>query len=152
MDEAYQVLTTLREPALSARLSPEAKQVPLHCMDRLPKLNDGFAKTNESRFGDEVTALARAVLKWLGQPSAGADAGRVVAAVVAHLGELHERLGLAPIRYKAPAAPRRATRERAPQPPSFAISGPQALWPVWQAGANRPAAAPLRAAVPSGLS
>jgi hypothetical protein len=110
MDEAYQELNALHELALSAELTPAARQVTLHCTGRLPKLYDGFATTNESRFGDEVTALARTVLKRLGEP----DAGRVADAVVAHLGALHERLGLAPVRYQAPAAARPVKRKRAP--------------------------------------
>jgi hypothetical protein len=101
-------LNALRALALSAEFTPAARQVTLHCTGRLPQLYDGFATTDESRFGEEVTALARTVLKRLGEPGAGADA------VVAHLGALHERLGLAPVRYQAPAAARAVKRKRAP--------------------------------------
>jgi hypothetical protein len=112
MDAGFTELTVLRDLAGTASLTPEAKQVTLYCMDQLPKVYEDFRRTNESRFGDGVASLVHAVLKRLGEPSAGPDAGRVAAALVACLGELHERLGLAPLRYKATAAPGPTRRKR----------------------------------------
>ncbi len=104
-------LTALRNLARTARLAPEAKEVTLYCIDRMPDLYEDLRQTNESRFADEVAALSNTIVKRLAEPNAGADATRVSGALVACLRDLHERRGLAPVRYKA-AAPVPARRKR----------------------------------------
>jgi hypothetical protein len=112
MDTTFEELTALGDLARTASLAPEAKQVTLYCMDQLPKLYEHFRRTNESRFCEELTSLSNTIVKRLAEPNAGADATHVSCALVACLSELHERFGLAPVRYKG-AAPLPANRKRA---------------------------------------
>ncbi len=93
-------LVTLRTLAQKASLTPEARHTALWCLDQLPPLYMDFRRTNESRFGDSISFLAKVALKRLGEADMGPDAGRVAEALVAQLGGLHERLGLAPLGLK----------------------------------------------------
>jgi hypothetical protein len=98
-------LVTLRTLAQKANLTPEARHTALWCLDQLPPLYRDFSRTNESRFGDSISFLAKVALKRLGEAEMGPDAGRVAAALVAQLAGLHERLGLAPLGLKITAPP-----------------------------------------------
>ncbi len=96
----YPEIVAFQKLAQKAELSNEARHVTLWCVDQLPNLYENFRRTNESRFADSIAGLAQAVLKRLGEPSQGIDASQVADGLVARLGELHERLGLAPLRLK----------------------------------------------------
>ena len=108
-------LVTLRTLAQKASLTPEARHTALWCLDQLPPLYMDFRRTNESRFGDSISFLAKVALKRLEEANMGPDAGRVALALVTQLGGLHERLGLAPLGLKmTPAAvPGAAVKKRA---------------------------------------
>ncbi|HKI30349.1 MAG TPA: hypothetical protein VKA46_00560 [Gemmataceae bacterium] len=93
-------LTRLRTLVKRAKLVADAEHSVLWCLDQLPKLYADFCRTDESRFGDAILRLASAVLKKLAETSLGTGAGRVGDALVAQLGRLHERLGLAPLALK----------------------------------------------------
>jgi hypothetical protein len=90
-------LAALRTQVQSARLADDVKHASLWCLDQLPKLYEDFFRTYESRFADVILGLARAVLKRLAEKGSGKDAGRVAEVLVAQLGGLHGRLGLAPL-------------------------------------------------------
>jgi hypothetical protein len=98
-------LATLRALINTANLAADAKHTALWCVDQLPKLYADFGKTNERRFGDAIRHLSQGVLKRMGEDGAGADAGRVGDALVAQLGGLHQRLGLAPLFLKPATVP-----------------------------------------------
>jgi hypothetical protein len=104
-ESAFPELATLHNLARKADLTPEAKHITLYCLDQLPLLYADFSRTNEGRFGDSITMLARAVLKRLAEVGGGADAERVAKALVKQLTGLHERVGLAPLRLPARPAP-----------------------------------------------
>jgi hypothetical protein len=106
-------LVALRKLIQRARLSEEVRHAALWCLDQLPKLYADFRGTNESRFGDAILRLARAVLKRLAEKGSGEGATRVAEAVVAQLGALHERLGLAPLALRPAATPGRAYGKKA---------------------------------------
>jgi hypothetical protein len=101
-------LVALRRLTQKARLTEEVRHTALWCLDQLPKLYADFRGTDESRFADAILRLARAVLKRLAETGSGEDAGRVAKAVVARLGALHERLGLAPLALRPAATAGRA--------------------------------------------
>jgi hypothetical protein len=103
-DASFPELTTLHTFARKADLTAEAKHITLYCLDQLPPLYADFSRTNEGRFSDAITSLARAVLKRLREAGGGEDADRVATALVKQLGMLHERVGLAPLRLPAAAA------------------------------------------------
>jgi hypothetical protein len=90
-------IAALRTLVQRANLAAEVKHSALWCLDQLPSLYDEFRRNYESRFADSILRLARAVLKRLSEEGTGPGAGRVAEAVVAQLGALHERLGLAPL-------------------------------------------------------
>jgi hypothetical protein len=107
-------LATLRTLIQAANLAADAKHTALWCVDQLPKLYADFGRTNESRFGDAIRHLSQGVLKRMGEAGAGADAGRVGDALVAQLGGLHQRLGLAPLPLRAAtAAPKKRSKKSA---------------------------------------
>jgi hypothetical protein len=106
-------LTTLRTLVQRANLAAEAKHTALWCLDQLPALYTEFRLNYESRFVDSILRLARAVLKRLAEEGTGQGAGRVADAVVAQLGALHERLGLAPLVLRPAAQPGRGRKKQA---------------------------------------
>jgi len=99
-DVRFSELEALHALAKKAKMSKVSKQITLGCMDQLPRLYEDFCRTNESRYGDSIAGLAQAILKQLAEGELGAGARRVAEALVAQLGQLHERLGLAPLRLK----------------------------------------------------
>ena len=106
-------LAALRTQVQSARLADDVRHASLWCVDQLPKLYEDFFRTYESRFADAILGLARAVLKRLAEKGSGEGASRVAEAVVAQLGALHERLGLAPLALRLAATPGRANGKKA---------------------------------------
>ncbi len=90
----------------SANLTPESRQTLLWCLGRLPTLCEGFARTYESRFAEEIVRLEQGVLTGL---AAGDPATTDI--VLEHLRTLHEQIGLpAPASAAAPA--QRKTRKK----------------------------------------
>jgi hypothetical protein len=106
-------LSTLRNLTQKAHLTGEVRHAVLWCLDQLPKLYADFRGTCESRFGDAILRLARAVLKRQAEKGSGGGASRVAEAVVAQLAALHERLGLAPLALRLAATPGRANGKKA---------------------------------------
>jgi hypothetical protein len=98
----YPELTKLRGLVKRAKLVADTEHSVLWCLDQLPKLYAEFCRTYESRFVDAILRLAQGVLKKLAEASLG-TAVRVGEALVALLGGLHERLGLAPLALKLAA-------------------------------------------------
>jgi hypothetical protein len=76
----------IREAVRAADLLDEKRHTVSWCLDQLPGLYREFARTNESRFGDEIRRLTGAALMSLDEEAA--------AAVTAQLRALHARLGL----------------------------------------------------------
>jgi hypothetical protein len=99
-DDRFSELKELHTLAKKAKMSAVSKHITLGCIDQLPPLYEEFCRTNESRHGDSIARLAQAILKQLAEGELGAGAGRVAEALVAQLGRLHERLGIAPLRLK----------------------------------------------------
>jgi hypothetical protein len=99
-------LTDLFKLTAAADITDEAKNSARWCLDQMPKLYRDFRSTNESRYFESINNLARAMLKRLGEAGAGDDAGKVCEAVVRRLGEMHRRLGIAPLALPTTAAPR----------------------------------------------
>jgi hypothetical protein len=80
-------IEAVREAVRAMDLPDETRHTVGWCLDQLPELCREFARTNESRYGDEIRRLTRAVLFSLGEAGAGS-------AVVDQLQALHARLGL----------------------------------------------------------
>ncbi|HKI30654.1 MAG TPA: hypothetical protein VKA46_02090 [Gemmataceae bacterium] len=97
-------LVALRTLLQKACLAEEVRHGALWCLDQLPQLYADFCRNYESRFGDGILRLVRAILKRLAEGGTGDDAGRVALALVARLDGLHVRLGLPPLALK-PAVP-----------------------------------------------
>jgi hypothetical protein len=99
-------LVALRTLLKKARLAEEVRHAALWCFDQLPQLYADFHRTYESRFGDGILWLVRAILKRLAEAVPGDDAGRVSHTLVTKLAGLHVRLGLPPLALKLkPAIP-----------------------------------------------
>jgi hypothetical protein len=107
-------LVALRTLLQKARLADEVRHAALWCLDQLPKLYADFCRTYESRFGDEILRLVRAILKRVAEGGPGEDAARVAHAFVTKLTGLHVRLGLPPLILKlaVPVARGRAVKPR----------------------------------------
>jgi hypothetical protein len=105
-------LAKLRTLVTKASLAAEARHSALWCLDQLPKLYAEFRRTDESRFYDAIGKLAGAVLKRLAEAGAGDAAAKVCEAVVRRLGEMHRRLGIAPLALPTAAAPRPGRRRK----------------------------------------
>src|SRR5437764_10334495 len=110
--EVFPELTSLRTLVKRAKLVPDTEHTILWCLDQLLKLYADLRRTYESRFGDAILRLAQGVLKKLAEAGLGPGAGRVGDALVARLGGLHERLGLAPLALKVAAAPGSVRRKK----------------------------------------
>jgi hypothetical protein len=78
----------------NAGLSPEAQRTVTWCLGQMPELFRQFGETYQTRYMEEIFRLEQAVLGKL------APAPRVVQAVIARLGELHEATGLPPVKTK----------------------------------------------------
>jgi hypothetical protein len=102
---AFPELTKLRTLVKRAKLVADTEHAVLWCLDQLPKLYAEFCRTYEIRFREAILRLAQGVLKTLAETSVGTGAGRVSDALVAQLGGLHERLGLAPLALKLAGGP-----------------------------------------------
>jgi hypothetical protein len=98
-------LTALRTLVKRSKLVAETQHTILWCLDQLPKLYAEFCRTYDVRFGDEILRLARGVLKTLAGTGPVTAAGRVGDALVAQLGGLHARLGLAPLALELAGGP-----------------------------------------------
>ncbi len=90
-------LVAMRTLLQKARLAEEARHTALWCLDQLPALYADFRRNYESRFGDGILRLVRAILKRLAEVGTGEDAGLVARALVSKLARLHVRLGLPPL-------------------------------------------------------
>ena len=76
------------------------------CLKQLPSLYAKFGQTNESRYGDEISSLLKAVLKELGKGSPPCpNAKRLTMNLVDRVQLLHERLGLPRLGIIIPSAP-----------------------------------------------
>lgn len=80
-------IEAIREAVRAADLTDQTRHTVGWCLDQLPELCRQFTRTNESRYGDEIRRLTRAVLLAL------AGAGPA-ASVTGQLQALHARLGL----------------------------------------------------------
>jgi hypothetical protein len=93
-------LSELHKLVTGASLTDEAKNSTLWCLGKMPKLYADFRRTDESRYLEAIAGFARAVLKRMSEKDAGEDAGKVAEAAVGRLGEMHRRLGMAPLGIK----------------------------------------------------
>jgi hypothetical protein len=103
--EVFPEITSLRTLVKRAKLVADAEHTVLWCLDQLPKLYADFCRTCDIRFGDVILRLAQGVLKKLAETGLGTGAARLGDALVAQLGGLHERLGLAPLALKLAGGP-----------------------------------------------
>src|SRR4051794_33900799 len=94
---SFSELTSLRASVQTANLVADAKHTALWCLDQLPKLYADFCQNHDARFSERILRLAQGLMKRLAEKETGVDAGRMSDAIVGHLGDLHERLGLAPL-------------------------------------------------------
>jgi hypothetical protein len=94
-DALQDQLAALRSEVGAGQISGECKQTVNWCFGQLPALYDKFCRTNESRYGDEITRRIVAVLKEL---AASKDhtlaAGKMATHITGRLGLLHEQFGL----------------------------------------------------------
>src|SRR4051812_17798839 len=98
MDQDPQAeLAALENLVAGADVAEPSRQMVVGCLKQLPRLYRELARTFESRYADEITRLARAVLKVLAE-----SAPAVADALVARLHALHGRLGLRPLDLKPP--------------------------------------------------
>lgn len=97
-------LAKLRTLVAAAALTDEAKHSARWCLDQLPKLYADFRRTDESRYWDAIGKMGQAVLKRMGEPDAGEDAGKVSEAVVRGLSSMHRRLAIALLPLKTTVA------------------------------------------------
>jgi hypothetical protein len=97
MDQEFE---EIREAMRAAEIPDETRHTVDWCLGQLPELCRQFIRTSESRFGDEIRRLTRAVLLSL------AEAGPAPA-VTAQLQALHARLGLPALALNLPKPARR---------------------------------------------
>jgi hypothetical protein len=65
------------------------------CLDQLPALYAKFHQTNDSRYGEEITRLVRAVLKLLADPSGAFPVSEALAeSLLVRLHLIHEQFGI----------------------------------------------------------
>jgi hypothetical protein len=94
----------LQKVVTEARLSATMRQQVLQSLDRLPPLYGDFDRTYDIRYRDGIVRLVEAMLYSLGQDSADSpDGSKVAGAIVHHLAEMHQRLGIPSLGMKQPA-------------------------------------------------
>ena len=91
----------------TANISEEQKGTAVWCIKKLPDLYDQFCQTYESRYGDEIVRLEKALfLRVAGISPVSSQAQCLVETITARLKLLHERLGLPLLGPKPVPAPR----------------------------------------------
>jgi hypothetical protein len=107
MDEALQSqLAVMTDEFRSAAIPDDCKQTVLWCLEQLPTLYTNFRKTNENRYGEEITRLVQAVVKELVQGKKSCPTAEQLAAdIPERFRLLHEEWGLPGLALKAPRTP-----------------------------------------------
>ena len=97
-------ITAIQDLLASANLPEDSRQTALWCLRQLPDLYRELARTYDSRHGDEILRLTRAVF----HKAAGSSVGD---AVREQLIGLHERLGFGTLELRVPRPPARRARK-----------------------------------------
>jgi len=90
----------------AATITDETRHSAAWCIDQLPNLYGRHCQTHESRYGDEILRLERAVLGKLAEAPSGPEVQAVVEAVEGRFRLLTEQFGLPGLAVKAPRSPR----------------------------------------------
>jgi hypothetical protein len=86
------------------------------CLKQLPALYAQYGETNESRFGDEIAALIKAVIKELQKENPSCPKARkLIDGLGERVGRLHERLGIPSLNIGLPSV-------LLPGPPQVAVT------------------------------
>src|SRR5262245_25237841 len=89
----------------AAALPADGKPTALWCVRQLPALYAKFRLTSESRYGEEITRLVRAVLQMLVDPTGAFPGSEALAAsLLVRLHLLHEQFGIPWLDFGPPAA------------------------------------------------
>ena len=96
MDDALQAQLVELVGEVEAVAIPDAsKHSAVWCVRQLPALYARFQQTGESRHGEEITRLVRAVLQMLADPSGAFPGSEALAAsLLVRLHLFHEQLGI----------------------------------------------------------
>ena len=96
MDETAQVhLAALEDEVRAAALSEAGRHSALWCLGRLLPQYALHRQTCESRYGEEITRLVRAVLKLLTDPSGAFPVSEALAeSLLVRLHLIHEQFGI----------------------------------------------------------
>jgi hypothetical protein len=79
----------------AAAIPGDSKHSAVWCVRQLPALYATFHQTSESRYGEEITRLVRAVFRMLADPPGAFPGSEVLAAtLLVRLHLLHEQFGL----------------------------------------------------------
>ncbi len=97
-------ITAIQNLLATADLSEDTRQTTLWCLRQLPDLYRELARTYDSRHGDEIQRLTRAIFQKVSVSPVGE-------AVREQLVGLHERLGFGALELKLPRPPARRARK-----------------------------------------
>ncbi len=111
-DELGRLLAALEAEVGSTALAADSKHTAVWCVRHLPVLYDRFRRTNESRYGEEISRLVRAALQALAGSKGNCPASlELAAALPGRLRRLHERFGVPPLKLDPPGPPRSRSRK-----------------------------------------
>jgi hypothetical protein len=89
----------------AAAFPVEGKHSAAWCVQQLPALYAKFCQTSESRYGEEITRLVRAVLRMLADPTGAFPGSEALAAsLLVRLHRLHEQFGIPRLDFGLPGA------------------------------------------------
>src|SRR5262249_12148627 len=89
----------------AAAFPVEGKHSAAWCVRQLPALYAKFRQTSESRYGEGITRLVRAVLRRLADPTGAFPGSEALAAsLLVRLHLLHEQFGIPRLDFGPPAA------------------------------------------------
>jgi hypothetical protein len=89
----------------AAVIPVDGKHSAAWCVRQLPALYAKFRQTSESRYGEELTRLVRAVLRMLADPTGAFPGSEALAAsLLVRLHRLHEQFGIPRLDFELPGA------------------------------------------------
>jgi hypothetical protein len=106
MDKALRDhLAALGKEVGAAAIPGDCKHSVVWCIGQLPALYAKFRQTSESRYGEQITRLGRAVQKALAESRpVGPGAQQLAVSITDRLRLLHEQVGLPGLGLKLPGA------------------------------------------------
>jgi hypothetical protein len=114
MGDALQAqLMELVDEVGAAPIPAASKHSAVWCVEQLPALYARFQQTSESRYGEEITRLVRAVLRMLADPpNAFPGSEALAASLLVRLHLLHEQLGIPRLDFGLPAGAKPRPRKK----------------------------------------